>query len=146
MIHAKVFANLLLVLVYAKLNAQTFSKSDFIGKWNVDSIASIKLYRPVPKNELPEMERQKAKFKNSVFVFMDDGFFSLQASEKNEVIQEAFWEVNDESNVTIIRIWKNKSKNGKELFVILPNKKNDKIEFCIDSTIHRLIMSKFSNS
>lgn len=140
--YCKIISGLILFSLCGNINAQTFKKSDFIGTWAVDSIGLIKMQHPVSKSLISETEQLKTTFQKSFFVFNADGGFDLLTTEKHYPIQSAIWEVNDENNVTIIRIWKNKDKSEQELLIILPNKNYDKVNFCISGTILKLFLNK----
>lgn len=140
--YCKIISGLILFSLCSNINAQTFIKSDFIGTWAVDSVGFIKMQRPISKTLIGEMEQLKTRFQKSFFVFNADGGFSLLTTEKHSAIQSAIWEVNDENNVTIIRIWKNKDKGERELLIILPNKNYEKVNFCISDTIIKLFLNK----
>jgi hypothetical protein len=90
------FLSLLFCISINKINAQTITETDFIGKWKVKAIKEVN--KPKTKAETARMDSIKKELKKAIFTFESNKKFSFNISIPELKVNDAFWQylVNEE--------------------------------------------------
>lgn len=90
------FFSILLCFSISKINAQSITETNFIGKWKVIAIKEVN--KPKTKAETARMDSIKKELKKAIFTFESNKKFSFNISIPELKVNDAFWQylVNEE--------------------------------------------------